>query len=47
MRKEEELYSTLQSEFDTNSLRHIQGTRQETWDGVAEEVARDSKRYIL
>ena len=46
-RKEEEVYNRLQSEFDANSQRHAQSTGQEMWARVAEEVARDSERYIL
>ena len=40
-------YNRLESEFIRNGNRFTKNRPREIWARVAEEVARDSKRYIL
>ena len=46
-RRQEDEYNRLQVEFDTNNKRGLENGHREIWARVVEEVARDSKRYIL
>jgi hypothetical protein len=46
-KKEEDEYNKLELEFVRNGNRHTENGRTEIWARVAEEVSRDSERYIL